>query len=54
LERRRTDILLLRPVLYVRDEVDHLRPFRNYLLGHYRLVKTFSTGDEVWERIDQE
>jgi hypothetical protein len=54
LERRRTDVLLLRPVLYLRDEVDHLRPFRNYLFKHYRLLKTFSTGDEVWERIREE
>jgi hypothetical protein len=54
LKRRPTAFLLLRPVLYQSDEVDHLRPFRDYLFTHYRLLRTLSTGDEVWERIHQE
>ena len=54
LERSRAEILLLRPVLYVPHKGDHLLPFKNYLLDRYHLVKTFSTGDEVWERIHQE
>jgi len=30
----------------------HLDPFRDYLRQNYRLTRTFSNGDDVWERID--
>jgi hypothetical protein len=54
LERTRTEILLLRPAMYLPHllgyEEDHLQPFHDYLFGHYRRVKVFLTGDEVWER----
>ena len=33
--------------------VDHSKPFYDYLHQHYRRTKTFSTGDEVWELINQ-
>ncbi len=29
-----------------------IQPFEDYLHRHYRRIETFSTGDEVWERID--
>lgn len=29
---------------------DHLGPLRAYLSGHYGIVKTFTDGDELWER----
>jgi hypothetical protein len=29
---------------------DHLGPRRAYLHTHYRVVKTFANGDQVWER----
>ena len=29
---------------------DHLGPFRAYLGSHYRVVKTFSDGDQIWQR----
>ena len=31
---------------------DHLAPIRAYLACHYRMTKTFKTGDQLWERID--
>jgi hypothetical protein len=55
LERTQTEMLLLRPPMYVPHllgyKADHLQPFHDYLLGHYRRTKLFATGDEVWERI---
>jgi hypothetical protein len=55
LERTQTEILLLRPPMYIPHllgyKADHLQPFHDYLFGHYRRTKVFSTGDEVWERI---
>lgn len=30
---------------------DHLGPFREYVSRNYRLIKTFPTGDDVWQRI---
>jgi hypothetical protein len=55
LERTQTEMLLLRPPMYIPHllgyKADHLQPFHDYLLGHYRRIKTFRTGDEVWERM---
>ena len=55
LERTQTRILLLRPPMYVPHllgyRADHLQPFHDYLLAHYRRTKLFTTGDEVWERV---
>jgi hypothetical protein len=31
---------------------DHLDPIRAYLARNYRVVATFRTGDELWERIE--
>jgi hypothetical protein len=31
---------------------DHSAPFRAYLLKNYRLIRTFPTGDDVWQKID--
>ena len=56
LERTRTPLLVLRPVMYIPHllgyKADHLQPFQDYLYLHYRRTKVFSNGDEVWERID--
>jgi hypothetical protein len=32
---------------------DHLQPFRDYLYLHYRVTKSFASGDEIWERVDE-
>lgn len=31
---------------------DHLGPLRDYMHGHYRLVRNFANSDEIWERKD--
>jgi hypothetical protein len=31
---------------------DHLGPFRDYLCRNYSLTRTFTTGDELWEKKD--
>ena len=53
LETNRVPLLLLRRSMYTPHALgysaDHLRSFQDYLYRHYRLTKTFSTGDEVWE-----
>ncbi|MBV9503026.1 MAG: hypothetical protein JO138_26940 [Acidobacteriaceae bacterium] len=55
LERTQTKLLLLRPPMYIPHlfgyKEDHLQPFHDYLFGHYRRTRIFTTGDEVWERI---
>ena len=55
LERTQTEILLLRPAMYIPNllgyKADHLQPFHDYLFWHYRRTRLFATGDEVWERI---
>jgi hypothetical protein len=55
LERTQTEMLLLRPAMYLPHllgyKEDHLQPFHDYLFQHYRRIKIFATGDEVWERI---
>jgi hypothetical protein len=56
LERTRTPLLVLMPVMYVPHSLgykaDHLQPFQDYLYLHYRRTKIFANGNEVWERID--
>jgi hypothetical protein len=32
------------------DRGDHLAPLRDYIRHHFREVKTFPDGDQVWER----
>jgi hypothetical protein len=55
LERTQTNLLLLRPPMYIPHllgyKPDHLQPFHDYLFAHYRRARLFSTGDEAWERI---
>jgi hypothetical protein len=34
----------------VHDRGDHLAPLRDYVRQHFRQVKTFPDGDQVWER----
>lgn len=56
LEKNHVPMLLLRRSMYIPHllgyPADHLQPFQNYLFANYRCTKTFSTGDEVWERLD--
>jgi len=57
LKHREPPLLLLRPAMYVPHllgyKADHLQPFQEYLYQHYQRTKVFSTGDEVWERVDR-
>ena len=32
------------------SESDHSGPFRDYVLGNYRVTRTFPNGDRVWEK----
>jgi hypothetical protein len=42
-----------RSYLFVPDsEQNHLGPFRDYVSGNYRMVKTFPSGDEMWEKVE--
>lgn len=52
IERARVPIIVLRPRMYSPSDglPDHLQPFRDYLYRHYDKVKTFVSGDEIWER----
>jgi hypothetical protein len=56
IEKERVPLMILRPPMYVPHSlgysVEYLRPFEQYLDRNYRLIKTFSTGDEVWQRIE--
>ncbi len=56
LEANRVPMMILRRSMYVPHALgyaaDHLQPFQDYLYRHYRLTRSFSTGDEVWERVD--
>jgi hypothetical protein len=38
--------------LDVKDSGNHAGPFLAYLHGHYRMIKIFANGDEVWRRIE--
>jgi hypothetical protein len=56
IETNRVPLLLLKPYRYLAGTWGytdvHLRPFQAYLDQHYRYVKTFPAGFEVWERSD--
>ncbi len=56
LETHRVRLLVLRgwhDLLHEKKSpTDHLDPLRIYIGQHYRVTKTFSTGDEVLERMD--
>jgi hypothetical protein len=56
LESRRVPLIVLRDsneFLHVSTSPsDHLTPFRVYLIRNYQVVKKFSTGDDVWRRIE--
>jgi hypothetical protein len=56
LESHQTPMLVLtrsREYIWVKDSPsDHLGPFRAYVSRNYQITKTFSTGDEVWQRIE--
>ncbi len=56
IETNRVPLLLLKPYRYLAGTWgytdDHLRPFQAYVDQHYRCIKTFPAGFEVWERRD--
>jgi hypothetical protein len=56
IETNRVPLLLLKPYRYLAGTWgytdNHLRPFQAYLDQHYRCIKTFPAGFEVWERRD--
>jgi hypothetical protein len=56
LESRRVPLIVLREsneFLHVSGSPsDHLTPFRVYLIRNYQVVRKFSTGDDVWRRIE--
>lgn len=58
LESNRIPLLVLRSSSQFQNtagyEPEHIRPFLEYVGSHYRRTKSFSTGDEVWERIADE
>ena len=55
LEENRVPLLVLRSYTQFENtagyEPEHIRSFVEYVGGHYRRTKVFSTGDEVWERV---
>ena len=55
LESHRVPLLVLRHQPQFRNaagyEPEHLRPLEDYVETHYRQVKVFATGDEIWERM---
>jgi hypothetical protein len=56
IEKNRVPLLLLKPYRYLAGTWGytdiHLRPFQAYLDQHYRCIKTFPAGFEVWQRKD--
>jgi len=56
LELKPVPLVVIRPDTSIRRRqqytVDYSQPFFGYLHRYYRRTKTFSTGDEVWERKD--
>jgi hypothetical protein len=56
IETNRVPLLLLKPYRYLAGTWgytdEHLRPFQAYIDQHYRYIKTFPAGFEVWERRD--
>jgi hypothetical protein len=55
LEENRVPLLVLRSYTQFENtagyEPEHIRSFVEYVGGHYRRTKDFSTGDEVWEKV---
>jgi hypothetical protein len=56
IEKNRIPLLLLRPYTYLAGtwgyKPEPLQPFQDYVVQHYRRIKTFPTGDEAWRRTD--
>jgi hypothetical protein len=56
METNRMPLLLLKPYRYLAGTWgytdNHLRPFQAYLDQHYRCIKTFPAGFELWQRRD--
>jgi len=56
IETNRVPLLLLKPYRNLAGTWgytdEHLRPFQTYIDQHYRYIKTFPAGFEVWERTD--
>jgi hypothetical protein len=56
IETNRIPLLLLKPYRNLAGtwgyKDDHLRPFQAYVNQHYRYIKTFPAGFEVWQRKD--
>jgi len=56
IERVKVPVIVLRQKkdsAGARDQLpDHLQPFRDNLHLHYRKTKTFPSGDEIWQRVD--
>jgi hypothetical protein len=56
IETNRVPLLLLKPYRYLAGTWgytdNHLRPFQTYLDQHYRHIKTFPAGFELWQRRD--
>jgi hypothetical protein len=54
LQTKYVPLVVIRPGASIRqwqqNPVDYSQPFYDYLHRHYRRIKIFSTGDEVWER----
>jgi hypothetical protein len=57
IEKNRVPLLLLKPYRYLAGTWGytdtHLRPFQAYLDQHYRCIKTFPAGFELWQRRDR-
>jgi hypothetical protein len=58
IETNRIPLLLLRPYRYLAGTWGytdvHLQPFQSYLVQHYRRIKIFPNGFEVWQRSDSQ
>ena len=55
LEKHRVELVVLRDSRVLLQKSgspgDHLNPFRTYVTRNYRLIKSFSIGDDVWQRV---
>jgi hypothetical protein len=56
IEAKRIPFLVLRSYASFKNtpgyEEEHLRPLQDYVGSHYRRIRVFTTGDEIWQRID--
>ena len=51
LEQHPAPLMIIRgPIVGSVSESDHSGPFRDYVLGNYRVTRTFPNGDRVWEK----